>query len=320
MDQKEGLSATTQTPLQSLEAEASAYLAGALAPNTRRAYRADWDDFCVWCSRHKFTALPAVPQAVALYITELSRALKVSTIGRRIATISKAHKARGHQSPTESKAVRTLWRAIRREKTVAQVRKSPTLTAHIRKMVASLPTDLMGVRDRALLLIGFAGATRRSELTNLEVSDLEINDDGLIIHIRRSKTDQLGVGRKVGIPYGAHAQTCPVRALKEWLTASGIADGPLFRGITRSGKPMPEGLSDRMVARIVKRCAERVGYDATHFAGHSLRAGLATAAAQAGASERSIQNQTGHKSLVTLRRYIRDGSLFKDNAAGKVGL
>jgi site-specific recombinase XerD len=306
--------------LAGLEIEASEYLAKSLASNTLRAYRADWEDFQVWCSRRRFTALPATPRAVALYITELSRALKISTIGRRLITISQAHKLRGFPSPTEDEAVRKVWRAIRKEKSVAPTRKAPTLTSHIRKMISGLPTNSMGIRDRALILIGFAGAMRRSEITAIEVSDLEMGDDGIVIHIRRSKTDQLGSGRKIGIPYGSHTRTCPVDALKEWLAVSGITEGPLFRGLTRSGKLQSNGLSDRMVARIVKRCIERAGYDAAKFAGHSLRSGLATAAAMAGVSERSIQNQTGHKSVVTLRRYIRDGSLFKDNAAGKVGL
>jgi site-specific recombinase XerD len=320
MDENNVPTLPTETALEGLEAEAAAHLVNSLSRNTRRAYRADWEDFQIWCGRRHFNPLPATPRAVALYITEIAHALKVSSIERRLVTIKQAHLLRNLPTPTDDPAVRKIWRTIRKEKSVAPTRKSPTLTSHIRKMVARLPTDLMGLRDRALLLIGFAGAMRRSELTRLNVSDLEFGEEGVAILICKSKTDQLGNGRKIGIPFGSHAATCPVRAVKEWLVASALTDGPLFRGLTNSGYLRENGLSDRMVARIVKRCVENAGYDAKLFAGHSLRAGLATAAALAGVSERSIQNQTGHKSLVTLRRYIRDGSLFKDNAAGKVGL
>jgi integrase len=187
-------------------------------------------------------------------------------------------------------------------------------------MVAMLPDKLIGVRDRALLLVGFAGAFRRSELVSLDVGDVEIRREGLLVTLRRSKTDQEAAGREVAIPYGSNPDTCPVRALEAWLEASGIADGPLWRAVDKGGRLQPGRLSDKAVALVVKKRAEAAGLDPDLYAGHSLRAGLATAAAAAGASERSIMEQTGHKSVQTVRRYIRRGTQFRDNAAGMVGL
>ena len=191
-------------------------------------------------------------------------------------------------------------------------------------MVAHLPEGrLLSTRDRALLLLGFAGAMRRSELVGLDVTDISENEDGLVVRIRWSKTDQEGQGEKVGIPYGSHRETCPVRSVKAWLRDSGITEGALFRAVNRHGQMQPDRLGDRTVARVVKRALVAAGKDQEtvgNFSGHSLRAGLATAAAIAGVSERVIQGQTRHKSLLVLRRYIRDGSLFRENAAAKVGL
>jgi integrase len=190
----------------------------------------------------------------------------------------------------------------------------------LRRMIVGLPESLLGERDRALLLVCFAGAFRRSELVSLDVADVSFTRDGLVIHLRRSKTDQEGEGRTIGIPRGSRPMTCPVRALKEWLDFSGITAGPLFRPVNRHGQVLATRLSDRGVARVVQRAAAAAGLDPTDVAGHSLRAGLATSAAAAGVSERAIMAQTGHKSLPMVRRYIRDGSLFIENAAAGVGL
>jgi integrase len=170
------------------------------------------------------------------------------------------------------------------------------------------------------VLLGFAGAFRRSELVGLDVEDCSFGKDGLTVTLRRSKTDQDGAGRKIGIPYGSNPETCPVRTFQAWIEQAGIAGGPLFRSINRHGQVQPGRLSGIDVARIVKKLAERAGLDAAKYAGHSLRAGHATAAAISGASERSIMNQTGHRSVQMVRRYIRDGSLFRENSAGKLGL
>ena len=365
-----------------LREEARAHVENSKADNTRRAYRADWDDFTRWCRDQDVTPLPAAPETVALYLTECAHGLKASTIQRRMASITQAHAAAGYpDSPIKHFLVRSVWRGIRREIGVASEGKSPTLTADLRVMVDHLPGieegRLISVRDRALLLLGFAGAMRRSELVGLDVGDVLETRDGLVVTIRRSKTDQEGAGRKIGIPYGSHPQTCPVRAVDAWKEAArhtletaakkavlkagndaensplynkvgndqkmpdeadetgfgepeptvkaAVLSGatPLFRGVDRHGNVSAGRLSDQTVARVVKRALRAAGKSPEQvatFAGHSLRAGLATQAAMSGASERSIQDQTGHKSLTILRRYIRDGSLFRENAAAKIGL
>lgn len=300
--------------------QATDYARQAKSKNTRRAYASDWDDFARWCQPYGFVPLPARPETVALYLTALADALKPSTLGRRLATISQVHQAAGHETPTAAAPVRLVWAGIRRAKGTDQHGKAPAVTPELRRMVDTLDDRLISVRDRALLLIGFAGAFRRSELVGLDLKDVHSGHDGLTVFIRKSKTDQEGQGRKVGIPYGSHPHTCPVRAYGTWLEKCGLTEGPLFRSVTRHGKLQPGRLSDRAVALIVKRAAEKAGLDPDKYAGHSLRAGLATSAAQAGVSERSIMAQTGHKSVVVARRYIRDGSLFRDNAAAQVGL
>ncbi len=198
--------------------------------------------------------------------------------------------------------------------------KTAAVTADVKRMVDVCPSSLMGTRNRALLLVGFAGAFRRSELVSLDVEDAQFTQDGLVVTLRRSKTDQEGEGRKVGLPYGSHPTTCPVRSLRAWLEQAAITRGPIFRYVDRHGNVGPNRLTDQVVALVVKRCAVTAGLEAARYAGHSLRAGLATAAAEADVSERAIMAQTGHKSLPMVRRYIRQGSLFKQNAAAQVGL
>jgi integrase len=187
-------------------------------------------------------------------------------------------------------------------------------------MVEATDVGLIGLRDRALILLGFAGAFRRSELVGLDLGDCAFGKDGLTITLRRSKTDQDGEGRRIGIPFGSNPQTCPIRLLEAWIEQAGITAGPLFRSVSRHGQVQAARLSGIDVARIVKKRAVRAGLDAAKYAGHSLRAGHATSAAISGASERSIMNQTGHRSVQMVRRYIREGSLFRENSAGKLGL
>jgi integrase len=186
---------------------------------------------------------------------------------------------------------------------------------NLRAMVGELGDDLLDTRNLALLLLGFAGAFRRSELVGLNVKDVEFTCDGLIITVERSKTDQEGRGSKIGIPYGGSPLTCPVRALRSWLTAANISEGPVFRGVGRWNQVGRRRLNDRAVARVVKKYTSLIGLDSSRYSGHSLRSGFATSAAKAGKSERSIMNQTGHRSVAMVRRYIRQGSLFNDNAA-----
>jgi integrase len=186
--------------------------------------------------------------------------------------------------------------------------------------LGDLPDTRLGKRDRALLLLGFSGAFRRSELVALDVEDLEETRDGLVVTIRKSKTDPEGQGRRLGIPPGADEASCPLLAIETWRAAAGIETGALFRVMNRHDQVLPKRLSGEGVGIVVKRHVEGLGFDPSQFAGHSLRAGLATSAAAAGKSERAIMSQTGHRSLTTVRRYIRDGNLFRENAADGLGL
>lgn len=290
------------------------------AENTLRGYRADWRDFCGWCESHGVRALPALPETVAAYIAECAGRLKVGSIQRRLNAIAEAHKAMGLESPTSAGIVRATLKGIRRTLGAGPVQKAPALTDDIRAMVEATDAGLIGARDRALILLGFAGAFRRSELVGLDIEDCTFGKDGLTVKLRRSKTDQDGAGRKVGIPYGSNPETCPVRTVQAWIDLAALTAGPLFRAINRHGQVQPGRLSGIDVARVVKKLALRAGLDAAAYAGHSLRAGHATSAAIAGASERSIMKQTGHRSVQMVRRYIRDGSLFRENSAGKLGL
>jgi integrase len=183
-------------------------------------------------------------------------------------------------------------------------------------MVAGI-SGVKGIRDRALLLIGFAGAFRRSELVSLTVADIEQAKQGLVIQLRFSKTDQAGEGRKVAIPF-ARGATCPVIALQQWITAAGITEGPVFRPVNRHGVIAETALTPQAVALVVKERAQAVGLDSAKYAGHSLRAGLVTSAAQLGVSSWKIRQQTGHRSDAMLIRYIRDCQKFVDNAAGAI--
>lgn len=310
----------TSTDVVPLSEQARDYLRNAKSENTRRAYRADWAHFEAWCSAQGKLALPATEETLVLYFTELASTHKTSTLARRVSSISQVHLAAGFESPTRTPVLRNLLAGIRRTKGTAPAVKTPVMTEELRLMVNATSGDLLGGRDRALLLIGFAGGFRRSELVSLDFEDLEFQREGVIVTLRRSKTDQEGRGRRIGIPLGS-GKTCPVRALEKWIELSRIIVGPLFRPVNRHGQVGPARLSDKAVVLIVKRCADSAGLDPALYAGHSLRAGLATSAARNGASERSIMRQTGHKSESMVRRYIRDGEVFgRDNAAGKAGL
>jgi integrase len=296
------------------------FIRASKAESTLRGYRSDWRDFCSWCGVRNLGALPASPETVASYIAECAERLKVGSIQRRLNAIAEAHKAVGVDPPTRHATVVNTMKGIRRSLGTAPVQKAPALTDDVRAMVDATDGSTIGARDRALVLLGFAGAFRRSELVGLDVEDCAFSKDGLTITLRRSKTDQQGAGRKIGIPYGSNPDTCPVRTVLAWVEAAGLTGGPLFRSVNRHGKVHPGRLSGIDVARVVKKLVGRAGLDPARFSGHSLRAGHATSAAMAGASERSIMNQTGHRSVQMVRRYIRDGSLFRENSAGKLGL
>jgi site-specific recombinase XerD len=293
--------------------EAVGYAKAEKAEATRRAYNSDFDLFRSWCAAKRVSALPASPEAVAAFLaTEANRGVKVATISRRLAAIRYAHKLAGHEPPTNSEAVRATLRGIRRTAGSAPTRKAPATADKILAMVAKAGTDLKGLRDRAILLLGFAGAFRRSELVALNIADLEFCDDGLRVSIRKSKTDQEGLGATVAIAPGSIA--CPVDAVRAWIKAAGISDGPLFRPVTRRGKTYPRTLSARAVADLVKTYARRAGLKAADFSGHSLRSGFLTSAAAHGASIFKMMDVSRHKSVDTLRGYVRDAEMFRNHA------
>jgi len=308
--------------IRSAADKAAAFIRQAKSAATLRAYGSDWRDFETWCKANGRAALPAVPSTIALYLADSAGRSAVATLQRRLAAISKSHSAAGLASPCtmQHAEVSETWKGIRRSMGVGQTQKAPAEVEAIRAMVEALTPGLLGVRDRALILLGFAGAFRRSELVALDVDDLVFERGGIAVTIRRSKTDQEGAGRKIGIPFGSNPSTCPVRAAQDWIEIAGISSGPLFRGVDRHSRISPGRLADKSVALIVKRCAQATGLDPALYAGHSLRSGLATSAARAGVSERAIARQTGHKSMAMLRRYIREGELFRENAASAVGL
>lgn len=293
-------------------ASVRAYLAAEKSENTRRAYASDFNDFQTWCAKSKHTALPASPVAVAQYLARLADSgLKVTTVVRRATAIRSVHKGAGYEPPTNSEGVRAVLRGIRRRKGTAPKRKAPATAAAIAGMLEALPTTLPGLRDRALLLLGFAAALRRSELVDLNVNDLEFVPEGLRLTIGRSKTDQEGAGAEISVPRGNKLR--PVDALEAWLKASKIKDGPIFREIDRHGNLGRRALSGRSVARIVKRAAAAAGLNPKIFAGHSLRAGFVTSSLAAGADPLKVMTVTRHAKIDNLKVYDRRERGFRDH-------
>jgi site-specific recombinase XerD len=282
------------------------------SPATRRAYRSDFRIFEAWCRARGVCALPASPEAVAAFLAhDVETGTRPSTLGRRVSAIRYAHRLAGHPVPTDDERVKATMRGIRRSLGTAPQKKAPAAAEHVIQMALAAKDDLGGLCDRAILLIGFAGAFRRSELVALDVEDLEESELGFKVTIRHSKTDQEGAGQTIAIVRGSVA--CPVAALKAWLEAAGITTGPIFRQVRKGGKV--EGrLSAQSVADCVKIHAERVGLDPKLFAGHSLRSGFLTSAAKRGASLFKMMDQSRHRSVETLRGYVRDAEIFKEHA------
>lgn len=280
---------------------------------TQRAYSTDFRIFSKWCQERALDPLPALPATVAAYLAyEVGQNRRPSTLGRRLAAIQHAHRHAGQEPPTKAETVKATLRGIRRTLGTAHHRKSPATAGRTKAMARSVPDSLIGIRDRAIILLGFAGALRRSELVALEVADVEPSDGGLRVTIRRSKTDQQGAGVIIAIAPGI--TDCPATAVRIWLRAAGIADGPIFRSINRAGKISPTGLGDRSVANIVKAYADRAGLDATMYSAHSLRSGFLTSAAANGATIFKMMDVSRHKSADTLRGYVRDAELFRNHA------
>jgi site-specific recombinase XerD len=280
---------------------------------TRRAYRSDFELFRKWCAARKLNALPATPFTLATFLaSEARRGIKPSSLERRVAGITYAHLLADHRPPGQSEAVKATMRGIRRAIGSASNRKEPIPADRIRAMVRMVSDDLIGLRDRALLLLGFAGAFRRSELVNLDVTDIKEMPGGLQVRIRGSKTDQERHGQTIAIAPGKTA--CPIKALKTWLAAAGITSGPIFRRIFKGNRVSSNRLSDRSVAEIVKAYAGRIGLDPSSVSAHSLRAGFLTSAAQRGASVFKLMDVSRHRSIDTLSVYVRDVELFTNHA------
>jgi len=285
------------------------YVRHSVSENTRRAYRADLDHFLAWGGNQ-----PASPETIAAYLSDHAETLSIATLKRRVAALSVAHEARNLPNPISTKIVQATLRGIQRLHGVPQSEAKPLLVEDLLRIMATMGDGPKDTRDRALLLIGFAGGFRRSELVAINCTDIEIVRQGLVVSVNRSKSDQTGQGRKVGIPL-ARGRYCPVRSYEAWMAMAGIEKGPVFRSVTRSGAVQDQRLSARSVSSIVKQRVVQIGLDPARYSGHSLRAGLATSAAMAGISTLAIRQQTGHRSESTLAKYVRSGELFLNNAA-----
>ena len=315
-------------PLYTTAQAAAKYVGAAKAKATLRAYASDWRDFAQWCQASGLTSLPATPSTVALYLASLAsppagvQPLKAATITRRLTSINTAHKAAKEDSPATMNhhLVADTLHGIRRTLGVAQTRKKPLTRDRIVKLLNALEGPIAGARDKALLLIGFAGSLRRSELAAIRVEDLTWHRKGVTIRIPRSKTDQEGEGREVEIVHGLHDRTCPVMALENWLKIAAITDGLVFRRVGEFGTVGP-ALNKDSVGRIVKRLVKRAKLaDPGSYGGHSLRAGFVTEASANGATDREIMKQTGHKSIAMVHRYAREDQKDRQTAVGKLGL
>ena len=280
-----------------------------VSDNTQLAYRSDLKQFEIWGGQ-----IPATPELLAAYLASHAGKLSVATLERRLAAIAKAHAARDLPSPTNA-IVKATMRGIKRTYGTHQRQSKPLLRDDLFLILDKMTERRKELRDRALLLVGFAGGFRRSELVSLHYADIENVREGLIVTLRRSKTDQESVGRKIGIPYG-RTRHCPVSAVKAWLAVSNITMGPLFRPIDRHGHIHAKQLSGEAVSVVIRERLTAAGIDPSGFSGHSLRAGFATSAAQVGVSTTKIRAQTGHASDAMLGRYIRDGELFIGKPAG----
>lgn len=307
------------------EQMAKEYASKSRAANTWNAYESDWRHFARWCEANSRVASPAEPLTVRDYVIDCADAYKVSTIIRRLSAISVLHKLAGHESPTTSVEVKILVAGLQRDREERPKKKTAATSPLISQLVAGLdPSKLADARDRAIILLGFAGALRRSELSALTLEDLTTGDDGLRVFVAKSKTDQEARGHTRGLAYGEELQTCPVRAWGAWrelLSKAGVVAGPAFRQVDRWGHLGDAPLTPQSIAIIVKRRAKAAGQKPEDFAAHSLRSGFATSAARAGVAERNIMRHGAWKSVDVMRGYIEAGELFSsDNPTTKLGL
>jgi integrase len=319
---------TALPALRSVRAEAAiedavSYARGAAAPNTRAAYARDWGRFTAWAAGIGLPALPAAPETIGAYLAAHARTHAMATLRRWLASISQAHRAAGQVMWSGHPAIRTTLRGITRAHGRPQRQSAAITTAEIRKLVAVCGSDLTGQRDRAMLLLGFAGALRRSEIVAVEREHLVFDGTGVRLTLLRSKSDQAGEGRTLGIPRGQHAATCPVRALEAWLTGSDCRYGPVFRGVNRWGHVDTRALHPTAVGLILRRRAEAAGVTGSvdePISPHGLRAGFVTEAYRAGLRDEEIMGHSRHTDLKTMRRYVRRAKLMLDSPATKLGL
>ncbi len=294
------------TDVKSLELETLKNLKNSKANNTLRAYQSDFRDFSAFCAKNGFSSMPTQPKIIALYITQLSKSSKFSTLKRRIASISVLHKLKGHYLDTKHPIIMENLHGIKRTLGSRQKSKKPLLINDLKLIIKAIHKEK--IRDKALILTGFSGGFRRSELVNIDYDDIEFVPEGVKILIKRSKTDQSGEGSIKAIPYFDNQEFCPVVALKNYVNKkfSNTNRGKIFN------------ISDKSVALIIKKYAEKAGLDSSKYSGHSLRSGFATTAAEFGAEERNIMAMTGHKTTQMVRRYIQEANLFKNNALNKI--
>ena len=311
------------TDIKALQEETLNNMKSSKANNTVRAYKSDFKDFAAFCAKHGFQSLPSEPKVISLYLTFLSgKNSKISTLRRRLVSIGIIHKHKGHYLDTKHPIIIENILGIKRTKGSLQKGKKPILINHLKAIINVIDQDktneIKKIRDKTIILIGFGGGFRRSELISIDYEDLEFVPEGLKITIRRSKTDQFGEGMVKGLPYFSNQNYCPVSHLKKWLDISKIKQGPIFRRVAKGGSLTKYRLTDQSVALIIKRYLEIAGIDNKNFSGHSLRSGFATVSAESGADERSIMSMTGHKTAQMVRRYIKEANLFKNNALNKI--
>lgn len=312
------LSEITRADLLPIAQQAVVHATNSRAPNTRLAYGKYWEQFAKWCARHRLEYLPAEPETVAIWLTDRAREVSISTLRVALSAIRHFHKAKGLANPAEHPTPAQVWEGIKREKTTRQVQKSAITPSDLRGMVRRCGTDVIGVRDRAMILLAFAAALRRSEVEALNVDDIEFVEHGLIVHVRQSKTDQTGAGEIVGVPYAAERDLCPVLALKDWMSllcGDVGRDDPLFRVVGQQNEVSGHRLGGRSVANTVKRLAGDNGMDASEYSGHSLRAGLATAAVDKGVDILPLMRHCRWRSVNTPKRYYREKDAFRQNPA-----
>ena len=311
------------TDLKALHEETLNNLKNSKAVNTIRAYKSDFKDFGAFCAKHSFKALPTEPKIVALYLTYLSgKDAKMSTLRRRLVSISIMHKLKGHYLDTKHPVIIENLMGIKRRKGSIQKGKKPILINHLKAIINVINKEkieeIKKARDKAIILVGFGGGFRRTELISIDCEDLEFVAEGVKITIKKSKTDQFGEGMIKGLPYFANETYCPVAHLKKWIKISNIKDGPIFRRFVKGCSLTSNRLTDQSVVLLIKSYLKLAGIENKNYSGHSLRSGFATVSAESGADERSIMAMTGHKTTQMVRRYIREANIFKNNALNKI--